>query len=332
MKSVTLSNSLAIIASSVFQNCTGLSHIDIPNGVTKISSSAFRESGLASISTPDSVTYIGAHAFFGSALKSVVLPESVTEIDEYAFGGCKYLTEIKFYNESCKIYNHAYTIQPTSAVIYGYANSTAYDYAVKYKRTFVELDAHVHNYTSQVTTVATCVATGIETFTCSGCGDTYTETIAIDANNHKGATEIRNAKAASCKATGYTGDTYCKSCDVKIKTGTTIPATAHDKNVSIPAVSATCQKTGLTEGKKCSGCGDVTVAQKTVAKVDHKDDNGDYKCDYDCGYKFEKPVDPKDDCSCDCHKDGIAGFFFKILNFFQKLFGMNKVCTCGAKH
>lgn len=37
-------------------------------------------------------------------------------------------------------------------------------------------------------------------------------------------------------------------------------------------------------------------------------------------------------CSCNCHKGGIKGFFFKILNFFQKLFGKNKVCACGVKH
>jgi hypothetical protein len=44
------------------------------------------------------------------------------------------------------------------------------------------------------------------------------------------------------------------------------------------------------------------------------------------------PSEPTDACSCNCHKGGIAGLFFKIINFFQKLFGMNKVCTCGVKH
>ena len=39
-----------------------------------------------------------------------------------------------------------------------------------------------------------------------------------------------------------------------------------------------------------------------------------------------------DDCECNCHAGGIKAFFFKIINFFQKLFGQNKVCECGAKH
>ena len=40
-----------------------------------------------------------------------------------------------------------------------------------------------------------------------------------------------------------------------------------------------------------------------------------------------------EDCPCKCHQGGIAGFFYKIVLFFQKLFGNNKVCElCGAKH
>ena len=38
------------------------------------------------------------------------------------------------------------------------------------------------------------------------------------------------------------------------------------------------------------------------------------------------------DCDCKCHQGGIAGFFFKITLFFQKLFGKNLECICGAKH
>ena len=40
-----------------------------------------------------------------------------------------------------------------------------------------------------------------------------------------------------------------------------------------------------------------------------------------------------EDCSCKCHQGGIAGFFYKIVLFFQKLFGKNTICEfCGAKH
>ncbi len=80
----------------------------------------------------------------------------------------------------------------------------------------------------------------------------------------------------------------------------------------------------------------------------HIDENGDKKCDK-CreSLEEEKPVIPEepetpevpdapsdtvDNCSCNCHKKGILGFFYKILIFFQKFFGQNKVCACGIAH
>ncbi len=37
-------------------------------------------------------------------------------------------------------------------------------------------------------------------------------------------------------------------------------------------------------------------------------------------------------CDHMCHQGGIMGFFWKIVNFFSKLFGSNPVCGCGAAH
>ncbi len=137
-------------------------------------------------------------------------------------------------------------------------------------------------------------------------------------------------KQPTCTSTGV--KTFTCSCGKSYTE--TIAKTSHNSNTSIPAVASTCTKTGLTEGKKCSVCGTVTVAQQTVAVKSHKDDNSDYKCDYGCGYEFEKlaPETPSTNCSCNCHKGGIVGFFFKLINFFEKIFGINKVCACGVAH
>ena len=54
-------------------------------------------------------------------------------------------------------------------------------------------------------------------------------------------------------------------------------------------------------------------------------DGNDATCDL-CEYNRAE------NCECNCHKGGIAGFFFKIVLFFQKLFGQNKVCACGMNH
>ena len=37
----------------------------------------------------------------------------------------------------------------------------------------------------------------------------------------------------------------------------------------IPAVAPTCEDTGLTEGKKCSDCGEILISQQTVAAKGH---------------------------------------------------------------
>ena len=41
-----------------------------------------------------------------------------------------------------------------------------------------------HNYTSKITTEATCVKDGIKTFTCSVCNDSYTEAIAATGEHN----------------------------------------------------------------------------------------------------------------------------------------------------
>lgn len=181
--------------------------------------------------------------------------------------------------------------------------------------------------------------------------------------NHS-TTEIKNSKSASCTAEGYTGDTYCKTCSTKIKTGTSIAklshsytstvttqptcsregvktykcscgdtytesiaVIAHDQKITVSAVAATCTQDGFTEGKRCSMCGTTTVEQVKISATGHSDSDSDDYCDV-CGYD----LDPQAHCSCSCHKSGLAKFFFTIINFFQKLFGSNKVCSCGAKH
>lgn len=167
------------------------------------------------------------------------------------------------------------------------------------------------------------------------CGDWhYTgETVYVSSCStckHSHSYSSKVTKQATCTSTGI--KTFTCSCGKSYTES--IAKTSHNSNTKIPAVAPTCRETGLTEGKKCSVCGTITVAQQTVAVKSHKDDNGDYKCDYGCGYEFEKPeVDtPTTDCSCSCHKSGISKFFFNIILFFQKLFGTNQECKCGVAH
>ena len=70
----------------------------------------------------------------------------------------------------------------------------------------------------------TCVATGLVTMICDGCGNMEDVVLAIDPSNHTGNNHVENAKPATCTEHGYTGDTVCE-CGAILDTGEQIPAT-----------------------------------------------------------------------------------------------------------
>ncbi|MBQ8210165.1 MAG: leucine-rich repeat protein [Clostridia bacterium] len=121
-----------------------------------------------------------------------------------------------------------------------------------------------HSYSGSVTKPATCAAKGEKTFVCSVCDDSYTEEIAINARNHTGNNEVRNASKETCAADGYTGDTYCKDCGTKIATGTVIKATgSHTYDAGTVTKAATCTETGV-KTYTCSVC--KTTKDEVIAK------------------------------------------------------------------
>ena len=93
---ITIPNGVTSIGISAFRNCTELTEITIPDSVTNIGDDAFYGcSGLTSVSIPDSVTNIGAAAFYDCRrLTSITIPDGVTTIGSFAFYNCSGLTSI----------------------------------------------------------------------------------------------------------------------------------------------------------------------------------------------------------------------------------------------
>ena len=119
-----------------------------------------------------------------------------------------------------------------------------------------------HSYNA-VVTAPTCTVGGYTTHTCSVCGDSYTDS-PVAALNHKNQTTT--TVDATCGAAGSITVT-CDDCGETLSTEK-IPALPHTEVIDA-AVEATCAATGLTEGKHCSVCGTVTVAQTVVEKKAH---------------------------------------------------------------
>ena len=103
---------------------------------------------------------------------------------------------------------------------------------------------------------ATCVSAAV----CAVCKQTYGDK---DAANHTGGTEVKNARAATCTADGYTGDTYCKGCGVKLRSGTAIKATGHTGGTATCISGALCTVCGQPYGQKDAGNHDL---KRTAAK------------------------------------------------------------------
>ena len=70
----------------------------------------------------------------------------------------------------------------------------------------------------------------------------------------------------TCTGTGFT-TCVCAVCGITYVTDETA-ALGHTEEV-VPGKAATCTETGLTEGKKCSVCGEVTVAQMLIDALGH---------------------------------------------------------------
>lgn len=130
-------------------------------------------------------------------------------------------------------------------------------------------DSHTHSWDSGVVTKQpTCTEAGTKTYTCTSCGKTKTTEIAATGHQH---TEIRNKKEATCKAEGYTGDTYCTDCETKVSSGQAIPKIDHTWDNGKVTTEATCEHTGVRT-YTCSVCGETK--EKETPKTDHTYDDG----------------------------------------------------------
>ena len=153
-------------------------------------------------------------------------------------------------------------------------------------------EEHIHIYTKQVTTEATCTEKGIITYTCS-CNDTYTEEISALGHDEK----THQAQAPTCTEIGWEEYVTCEREGCEYSTREEIPVLGHDE-ITYPEISATCQNTGLTAYTVCQreGCS-YRTEQTEIPIQDHyfkyyisdgnatcqKDGTKTSHCEYGCG-------------------------------------------------
>lgn len=118
----------------------------------------------------------------------------------------------------------------------------------------------------KITKAATDTESGIKTYTCTKCNTTRTEE--IPATGEHPNIEIRGAKSATCLEEGYTGDTYCKDCGIKLSSGTVIPSTGHGTKITKFVKEATYTQEGYTGDIYCQDCGVLLEEGRVLAKLE----------------------------------------------------------------
>ncbi len=146
---------------------------------------------------------------------------------------------------------------------------------------------HTHTLVHYEASEANCTEEGnIEYWHCSGCDKKYSDADAKNEItevtiplNHTGGTEIRDAKAPTTEAEGYTGDTYCLGCGEKISSGESVEKLDHIHNmIKTEKVDETCTANGNIEYYTCVVCQKIYAdeygislisAEETVIKASH---------------------------------------------------------------
>ena len=121
LKNIVIPETVNVLGKGTFQECSSLESINIPAGVTRIEADALRATGLVSVEFHEGVTYFGAQAFRDcKQLKEVVIKAPKFTVEANAFGVMSgalpgttiYVAnaEMKAYLESTLAYKNQFTI------------------------------------------------------------------------------------------------------------------------------------------------------------------------------------------------------------------------------
>ena len=122
-----------------FADCLNLKTVSFGTGISTINTSSFRASGDAmEAEFREGVTTIPDHAFDKCDISKLVLPKTVSALSDQAVSNCEALDCICIQAPDCEIADLESTI-PADALICGYAESSAKEFADTYGRRFTVL-------------------------------------------------------------------------------------------------------------------------------------------------------------------------------------------------
>ena len=300
--SVAIPSSVISVGDYAFANCYRLLEINVSNDNTVYASEdgvLYNKNKTTLISypggknglyiIPDSVTTICSSAFYeGSGLISVAIPNSVKNISWGAFDYCnatlyceceealKPANWNSSWNIGIILVNWGCKVIRTMAVNNGIVIAEGTNYAFKGNK------GSLWYLNEEEMGTVTLTATANEGYHFLKWEDdvdagrtrvenvTESKTYIATFDAHIDSVVFENIVAATCTKTGSRDSVVCCSvCKMELsRNHVTIPATGHTINTD-SGVAATCTDFGLTEGKHCSVCNAVLVAQDTIAALGH---------------------------------------------------------------
>ena len=201
LKTVKMGNNVETIGQRAFERCNALENVNLSNKLKHIGDLFTFCKNLKRIIIPESVTSIGWGAFSSTSLESVIIQKNVMSIDGHAFKTDS-LKKITILNKNCDLQEDS--IISSEVTIYGYQNSTAWEYALENGYKFVPFCTNGHNYTNLKERKATTTQDGYRKGTCATC--TFVEN-----------TVIPKVTSFSLSATSYIYDGNVKTPSVTVK-------------------------------------------------------------------------------------------------------------------
>ncbi len=278
---ITLGKKVHTISAYAFYNCINITVIIIPNSVTVIGTGAFGNcSSLVEVTLGSNVTIIGSSAFYNCiSIVVIVIPNSVTQIGDKAFGNCTALINITigqnvsqlgdfvFYNcirlEIIIVHHlNLYFSTDANGVLYNKNQTNLIYYPGGKTNTSFTIPNTVTHIS--IGAFAYCIHLTIIIMPISvvHIGD-----YAFDYCDH--LTQIKYA------GTQQEWNKITIGINISINITIIIYVNAycrHENTTTLAAVAATCSETGLTEGKKCTDCGLILVAQSVIPKTEHTEE------------------------------------------------------------
>ncbi len=267
------------------------------NGVTHLGDYVFAFcTALEAVNLPDSVVSIGENAFsYCSTLKAFTIPAGIKKLNKATFFNCTALESIVIPDNITGIEEDAFK-NCTSLRKITFMNSSCVIY-----------DNENVIYPDAV--IAAAVGSAAHNYALK-----YMRAFEeLNIHNYE-----KTITLSTCTSGGYTTYT-CTVCGYSYKADET-PARGHSLEAFVE--HPTCTQSG-TVSEICKVCSYTHSVEEIPASGHLMSSNG--ACAY-CGR-----IDGNE-CEHICHYNGLAGFIFRVMSYFMKIFGINHICECGQAH